>query len=43
MWDNSRAHHAFTVERRFPELTVNVRDVAGLGESRSVYRLEEQC
>ena len=32
MWDNSRAHHAFTVERRFPELTVNDRDVAGLRE-----------
>ena len=30
---NSQAHHAFAVERRFPELTANDRDVAGLGES----------
>jgi hypothetical protein len=30
---SSRLHHAFAVERRFPELTANDRDVAGLGES----------
>ena len=30
---NSRAHHAFAIERRFPELPVNDRDVAGLCES----------
>ena len=30
---NSQAHHAFAVERRFPELTANDRGVAGLGES----------
>ena len=33
MCDNSRPHHAFALERRFPELSVNDRDVAGLRES----------
>jgi hypothetical protein len=32
MWD-TQPHHAFAVEQRFPELTVNDRDVVGLGES----------
>ena len=30
---NSQPHHAFAIERRFPELPVNDRDVAGLCES----------
>ena len=27
---NSQPHHAFAIERRFPELPVSDRDVAGL-------------
>jgi hypothetical protein len=32
-FESSKPHHAFAIERRFLELTVNDHDVAGLRES----------
>ena len=33
-FESSQPHHAFAVERRFPELTVNDRDVIELSQER---------
>ena len=39
-FESSQPNHAFAIERRFPELTVNDRDMAGLRESGSVSAID---